>query len=146
VPARFQSDAYSAGAICCLVVGCLILLAVVKEYRLLRVAVWGRQAPGSVEAVKAVKTDKFGDTIRWSSTITFLAEIDGKHPEIRFHEDHGYSHTRHQKVTVHYSPRRPEYLATIKRPQELLGRATGFTVGALLMISVFVIWATLGGR
>jgi len=141
VLARIQNDAYNAGAIICLIVGLLILLAVVREYRFLQVAVWGRRAQGHVEVVRETKTDKYGDVVRWTSTIAYRPEAEGKHPEIRFHEEHGYPHTRRQEVAVRYSPKRPEHLATIKRPREVMGRVTGFTAAAALMVSIFAIWA-----
>jgi hypothetical protein len=140
VLARIQGDAWSVGAVLCLIMGIVIFGPAVHELRILRVTLRGSKALGWVELVRETRTDRYGDAVKWSSTVAYWAELGGKRHQIRFEERLGYAQTRKQEVAVRYDPRRPERFATIRTPREVFAKAAGLTVMGAIFIAVFFGW------
>jgi len=130
-----HADFVDAGSVCALIVGLLFLGVSVHALRVLVVGMRGSEAMGHVEVAREAKYDKYGDPISWNVTMAFRAEIGDSHREIRFTEEQSVAFTKKQEVTVHYSPKRPDASATIKRPRASLAKASAF-----LALTAFCFW------
>lgn len=137
---RIQDDALNVGAILCLVLGIVILGPVVHGLRLLMVSLRGRTAPGHVEVVRQVKFDKYGDVIKWSSTVAYWAEKNGKRTQVRFHEQHAAEPANGKDVPVRYNPKRPEQFATTKPSRDLIVRMLGLFCVCIIFLALFFGW------
>ncbi len=137
---HFEGDAANIGSVVGIILGAIILGPAVHEIRILRVALRGATATGRVEAVREGRRDRYGDTVRWISVVSYWAEAGGKRREVRFDERLGYSHDKKKEIVVRYSPKKPDRLVTIRPPREVLAKAGGLTVLAVFFIAAGLWW------
>jgi hypothetical protein len=137
---RFQDDALNVGAVIFIVMGVVVFGPVAHQLRLLRTALRGSRAEGRVETVRPARFDRYGDAVRWVSTVAYWAESDGSRRQVRFNETLGYSPERNQQVPVRYSSARPDKVATIRTPRAVFAKAAGLGVVGVMLVAAAIVW------
>ena len=137
---RFDNDAVNVGAVLAVIIGAIILGPATRELRMLRVTLRGARTTGRIEAVREARRDRYGDAVRWTSTVAYWAEADGKRHEVRFDERLGYPHERKEEIAVRYNPRNPQRFVTIRSPKEVLAKAGGLAAVGVIFIASGLWW------
>lgn len=142
---RLDNDVVNAGAVLGILVRALIFGPAVHELRILRVSLQGARATGRIEAVRETRRDRYGDVVRWTSTVVYWAESDGNRHEVSFDERLSYRQERKKEIAVRYNPRKPQHFVTIRPSKEILAKAGGLAlIGSIFLASGF--WWFFGAR